>query len=76
VIELNRLRGSRWRLVAPLGIAPSIAFAYAVFPRQADLTRFDPATMARLETATAIETEPRMSYELLKRAVAPSLQGA
>ena len=43
-------RGLRWRLIGPLAAVLAVAFGYAVFPRQAQLTRFDPAAMARLET--------------------------
>ena len=50
-VELGRTRGARRRLLMPLGMVLAAAFAYAVFPRHADLTRFDPAAMARLETA-------------------------
>jgi len=51
VVEVGRARGSRWRLLAPLGLVLAVAIAYAVAPRRADLRRFDPAGMARLETA-------------------------
>jgi hypothetical protein len=38
----------RW--AAPLIALVGVAVTYGVFPRHADLTRFDPAVMARLET--------------------------
>jgi ABC-type amino acid transport substrate-binding protein len=43
-------RRSRWIIAAVLAAA-AVASAYAAIPRRADLTAFDPAEMARLETA-------------------------
>lgn len=45
--------GRRWYGVAGVAIAAAMlwAIAYTVLPPHADLTRFDPHTMARLETA-------------------------
>lgn len=45
--QTARLR-VRWLLAAA---AVAVAAAYAAIPRRADLTRFDPAEMARLETS-------------------------
>ena len=39
------------RLAAAFVAVAAVAAAYAAIPRRADLTRFDPAAMARLETA-------------------------
>jgi hypothetical protein len=50
-VTFSRSRGLPWRLVGPLAALLAVALGYAVFPRQAQLTRFEPAAMARLETA-------------------------
>jgi hypothetical protein len=42
--------GSGRRIAAAVLITAALAAAYICFPRHADLTRFDPAAMARLET--------------------------
>jgi hypothetical protein len=40
----------RGKIAGTLIAVVALAAAYACWPRHADLTRFDPATMARLET--------------------------
>ncbi len=44
-------RSHRGRIAAALALALGLAAAYLCFPRHADLTRFDPHAMARLETS-------------------------
>ena len=41
----------RRKIVATVIAVAALAAAYSCWPRHADLTGFDPATMARLETA-------------------------
>jgi hypothetical protein len=46
-----RAGGRRRKIAGTVLAVAALAAAYVCWPRHADLTRFDPATMARLETA-------------------------
>ena len=48
--DARLVRRRRWPWLAGAAVAVAVVCAYAAIPRHADLTRFDPDEMARLET--------------------------